>query len=195
MTSILRSRSRIFAILAAAAVCLSLLWWAGNDRASAAPAEGLACETSASNSFSLTAKSGYILTPDGNSIFMWGYAGSSGAFQMPGPTLCVPQNATVTISLKNLLPEPVSISFPGQVGVEADGNPDQPVFDGTGKLTSLSKPASTNGSVTYTFKADRPGTYLYRSGTDVAKQVQMGLYRGLDRSSVQQRHDDPGQGL
>jgi len=109
MTSILRSRSRIFAVLAAAAVCLSLLWWTGSDRAQATPAEGLACETSTSNSFSLTATSGYILEPDGNSIYMWGYAGPSGAFQMPGPTLCVPEGAKVTVTLKNLLREPVSI--------------------------------------------------------------------------------------
>jgi FtsP/CotA-like multicopper oxidase with cupredoxin domain len=180
MTSMLRTRSRVFAVLAAAAVCLSLLWWVGNDRAAAAPAEGLACETSASNSFNLTSTSGYILTPDGNSIYMWGYAGSSGAFQMPGPTLCVPQGANVTITLKNLLREDVSISFPGLTGVKADGNLDQPVFDGTGKLTSLARPAAKNGgTVTYSFKANDPGTFLYRSGTDVAKQVQMGLYGAL----------------
>ena len=179
MTSILRSRGRLLALFAALAMCLSLMWWFGNDRAQAAPAEGLACETSATNSFNLTATSGYILTPDGNSIFMWGYAGPSGTFQLPGPTLCVPEGAKVTVTLKNTLREPVSISFPGQTGVQADGNADQPVFDGSGALTSLAKPATTNGTVTYSFTASHAGTFLYRSGTDVAKQVQMGLYGAL----------------
>ena len=39
--------------------------------------------------------------------------------------------------------------------------------------------AADNGSVTYTFTAGSPGTYLYESGTDVDKQVQMGLYGAL----------------
>jgi FtsP/CotA-like multicopper oxidase with cupredoxin domain len=33
--------------------------------------------------------------------------------------------------------------------------------------------------VTYTFTAGSPGTYLYESGTDVNKQVQMGMYGAL----------------
>jgi FtsP/CotA-like multicopper oxidase with cupredoxin domain len=178
MTSILRSRGRLVALAAVVFMCLALISWSQTDRAQAAPVEGLACETSATNSFSLTATSGYILTPDGNSIYMWGYAGPSGAFQLPGPTLCVPQGATVTITLKNLLREPVSISFPGQTGVQADGQPDQPTFSG-GALTSLAKAAPTNGTVSYSFTAANAGTFLYRSGTDVAKQVQMGLYGAI----------------
>ena len=35
------------------------------------------------------------------------------------------------------------------------------------------------GTVTYTFTAGSPGTYLYESGSDVAKQVEMGLYGAL----------------
>ena len=38
---------------------------------------------------------------------------------------------------------------------------------------------AANGSVTYSFVASNPGTYLYESGTDVGKQVQMGLYGAL----------------
>jgi FtsP/CotA-like multicopper oxidase with cupredoxin domain len=147
--------------------------------AQAAESEGLECTTSSSNSFNLTATTGYVLTPDGNSIFMWGYAGSNGQFQLPGPTLCVPEGATVTVTLKNLLREPVSVVFPGQTGVTADGSPVQPIVDGSGNVTSLVKPASTGGTVTYTFVASRPGTFLYESGTDVAKQTQMGLFGAL----------------
>ena len=36
-----------------------------------------------------------------------------------------------------------------------------------------------NGSVTYTFKAGSPGTYLYESGTDANKQKQMGMFGAL----------------
>jgi FtsP/CotA-like multicopper oxidase with cupredoxin domain len=198
MTSILRTGGGRVAAVGVALMCVALIPWLRNDSAQAAPAEGLACETSATNSFSLTATSGYILTPDGNSIYMWGYAGGSGAFQLPGPTLCVPEGATVTVSLKNLLREPVSIAFPGQTGVKADGQADQPVFSG-GTLTSLAKPAATNGTVTYSFTAARSGTFLYESGTDVAKQVQMGLYGALvvrpadsSGSMIQgQAYDDP----
>jgi FtsP/CotA-like multicopper oxidase with cupredoxin domain len=38
---------------------------------------------------------------------------------------------------------------------------------------------ATDGSVTYTFTAGRPGTYLYASGSDVNKQRQMGLFGAL----------------
>src|SRR5262249_6382086 len=33
------------------------------------------------------------------------------------------------------------------------------------------------GTVSYSFTAGQPGTYLYQSGSDQAKQVEMGLYR------------------
>ncbi len=183
MTRTGRTRARTVAatVLAMAA---SLLVGASmtSTAAQASTSEGVVCETSPSNSFNLTATSGYILTPDGNSIFMWGYAGASGLFQLPGPTMCVPEGATVTVTLKNLLREPVSVLFPGQTGVTADGQTAQPVLDTSvpPKVTSLVKPAAASGgTVTYSFVAARPGTYLYESGTDVAKQVQMGLYGAL----------------
>jgi FtsP/CotA-like multicopper oxidase with cupredoxin domain len=142
--------------------------------------EGAICETSATATFTLTATDGYISTPDGNAIYMWGYAGSSGSFQLPGPTLCVTAGDTVTIVLRNQLPERVSIMFPGQIGVLADGRPVQPEWDTDGTLTSLTTTAAArNGTVTYSFVASDPGTFLYESGSDQAKQVQMGLYGAL----------------
>jgi FtsP/CotA-like multicopper oxidase with cupredoxin domain len=64
--------------------------------------------------------------------------------------------------------------------VKANGNPAQPQFDSGGSLTSMVQAApESDGSVTYTFTAGTPGTYLYESGTDVRKQVQMGLYGAL----------------
>ena len=62
----------------------------------------------------------------------------------------------------------------------ANGAPAQPEFNGpSSALSSLTNSAAVNGSVTYSFTAGNPGTYLYESGTDVGKQVQMGLYGAL----------------
>ena len=145
---------------------------------------GAVCDTDPQQTFSLNAGDGYIATPDGNSIYMWSYSSSQRGFQLPGPTLCVTSGQPVTVVLHNALPEPVSIVFPGQLGVKANGNPAQPQFDTGGSLTSLVQPAlppvnGQAGSVTYTFTAGSPGTYLFESGTDVNKQVQMGLYGAL----------------
>jgi hypothetical protein len=123
-------------------------------------------------SFNLIAKSGYGETPDGNSIFMWSYANAdapgNGNFQVPGPVLCVTQGQTVTVHLTNQLPEPVSIIFPGQTGV----SPAAPAGQ-------FAAEAPAGGDVTYTFVAGQPGTYLYESGSDQIKQVEMGMYGAL----------------
>jgi FtsP/CotA-like multicopper oxidase with cupredoxin domain len=86
----------------------------------------------------------------------------------------------VRVILHNTLTEPTSIVFPGQTAVTADGKPAQPQLTDTGSLTSMVQPADADdGSVTYEFTAGSPGTYLYESGTDVDKQVQMGLYGAM----------------
>jgi hypothetical protein len=132
------------------------------------PKLGLVCLNGPT--FSLTATTGIIQTPDGNSVFMWSYADSSGQFQYPGPFLCVTQGQTVTINFTNNLPEASSIIFPGQEAVTATG--------GTpGLLTT--EAAAGGGTVIYSFLASEPGTYLYESGSDISKQVEMGLYGGL----------------
>jgi hypothetical protein len=59
----------------------------------------------------------------------------------------------------------------------ADNVPAQPEFDGGGVMTSLTKTAAgSGGSVTYSFVANHPGTFIYESGTDSVKQVNMGLF-------------------
>lgn len=149
------------------------------------PKVGIVCTTSTSPnpSFTLSTKTGYIILPDGNTMFMWGYSAGNGAFQHPGPVLCVNQNDTVTVVLQNNDPQinvPVSIAFPGQENVLANGAPAQPQFDGGGALTSLTNAAAAHGgSVTYSFVASRPGTFLYESGTDPQTQVNMGLFGAL----------------
>jgi hypothetical protein len=149
-------------------------------KAATPPTSGIMCTTSSSPnaSFTLTASADYINMPDGNTIWTWSYSPGGGAFQFPGPVLCVNQGDTVTVVLNNGLPEATSIMFLGVDNVQANGAPAQPEFNGT-TLTSLTKSAPANGSVTYSFTASNPGTYLYESGTDVGKQVQMGLYGAL----------------
>ncbi|MFN8486059.1 MAG: multicopper oxidase domain-containing protein [Caldilineaceae bacterium] len=149
--------------------------------AAANGSSGMLCTTSSSPnpSFTLTASADYISMPDGNSIFTWSYSPSGGGFQFPGPVLCVNQGDNVTVVLNNTLPEATSIVFLGIDNVMANGAPAQPQFSGA-TLTSLTNSAAaTNGSVTYSFVAGKPGTYLYESGADVGKQVQMGLYGAL----------------
>ncbi|MCA9916365.1 MAG: multicopper oxidase domain-containing protein [Anaerolineales bacterium] len=147
-----------------------------------ANATGIVCTSDASPNptFTLTTKTGYINLPDGNTMFMWGYSEGSNGFQHPGPVLCVNQGDTVTIVLQNTLNEAASIMFPGQENVLANGVPAEPQFDGGGALTSLTNVAAANGgSMTYSFVATEPGTYLYESGTNPIKQVGMGLFGAL----------------
>jgi FtsP/CotA-like multicopper oxidase with cupredoxin domain len=141
------------------------------------PQVGMLCTTGPT--FSLTSESGYIILPDMTTMYMWSYGLAGGGFQHPGPVLCVNQGDTVTVNFQNNLAMPVSIIFPGQENVLANGAPAQPEFDGSGNLTSLTNSAAAGGSVTYSFVATRPGTFIYESGTDTKMQVSMGLFGAL----------------
>jgi FtsP/CotA-like multicopper oxidase with cupredoxin domain len=123
--------------------------------------------------FNLTAKSGYIVTDDGNSIFMWGFADGANRMQYPGPTLIVNEDQLITVNLTNQLSVPVSILFPGQPGVSAT------MVTGTGNLGLLTLEANPGETVRYTFTASEPGTYFYHSGTRPNIQVEMGLFGAL----------------
>jgi len=144
------------------------------------PPTGMVCTTSPTDTFTLTTRDGTISIPDGNVVYMWGFSEGDAPFQHPSPVLCVDEGDTVTIVLHNTLAEDVSIIFPGQEDVLADGLPSQPVFNVAGELLSLAPVAAANGgSVTYSFVANNPGTFIYESGTEPAKQINMGLYGAL----------------
>lgn len=119
--------------------------------------------------FNLTAKEGYIQTPDGGSYYMFGYANGNGPMQYPGPTLDVNAGDFVTINLTNELNVPVSIVFLGQ-NVTASG-------DANGLLTKEAAP--NGGTAQYTFTASQPGTYMYNSGTNPELQIEMGMVGAL----------------
>ncbi len=180
-----RRRSAVVA-LALAALVGAALTGAPGATAVDPPRVGMVCTTGNpapgnQKVFDLTTKTGYISLPDANTAFMWGYSSGFDGFQHPGPVLCVNEGDTVTVILHNTLEDPTSIVFPGQEEVLADGAPVQTQVNATsGLVTSLVDPApATGGTVTYSFVAGHPGTYLYESGTNPEKQVRMGLFGAL----------------
>ncbi len=158
-----------------------------HEAATADPASGVGIDCTTGSGgianepiFNLTTKTGYINLPDGNTAYMWGYSSGFDSFQHPGPVLCVNKGDKVTVILHNTLQEAVSIMFPGQEGVRADGAIAAPETNAGGRITSLTKTAAADGgAVTYTFTAGNPGTFLYESGTNPEKQVRMGLFGAL----------------
>jgi manganese oxidase len=122
--------------------------------------------------FGLVAVEGHVSTAEGGSVYAWSLGDARGGtgFQYPAPTLIVNQNDAVNITLANHLPFPVSLVFPGQGKVTASG--------GTAGLLTRDAPAMVGGvpgTVTYSFTASQPGTYLYNSGTRPELQVEMGI--------------------
>jgi FtsP/CotA-like multicopper oxidase with cupredoxin domain len=116
--------------------------------------------------FYLTAGSSYLSTPDGDSLLFWGYSERFAATQYPGPTLILQEGTSVTIHLTNRLPVATSILIPGFDVTASGGVP--------GMITRDAPPDGVT-EVVYSFIPDRPGTYIYYSGTDSDLQVEMGL--------------------
>ena len=123
--------------------------------------------------------------PDGAVVNMWGFAsdagqacGAGGAWAV-GPALFVDRasDPSLTINLRNCLPEAVSIVIPSQPGAPAL----RTNIDGQGRtrVVALANEAATGGTAIYSWANLKSGTYLYSSGSHVAKQVHMGLYGGL----------------
>jgi manganese oxidase len=126
--------------------------------------------------FTLIAMEGHISTAEGASVYTWSFADGAGntGFQYPAPTLIVNQGDTVSVTISNTLPFPVSVVFPGQQ-VTASG--------GVAGLLTQEAPAGSvtnpTGPVTYTFVASRPGTFIYNSGTRQDLQIEMGMVGAL----------------
>lgn len=127
----------------------------------------------------LKSMSKQVTMPDGVEIKMWGFFNRAGKVTtwLPGPTLTLNEGDNLTIKLKNFLAEPVSIIIPGQVATFTP----ETVLDVQGRTRVKSFTHETlQGTVgTYTWNNLKAGTYLYQSGSQPAKQVQMGLYGAL----------------
>ncbi|MFD1888224.1 multicopper oxidase family protein [Paenibacillus wenxiniae] len=93
-------------------------------------------------------------------IQAWGYNG-----QISGPLLRVKVGDTVSIVLKNELPEPTSLGFSGISVPATMGGLPQPTV-------------APHASLTYSFKitSDMVGTHSYFSTTDMDKQINHGLH-------------------
>jgi|CXWL01.1.fsa_nt_gi hypothetical protein len=142
------------------------------------------------------------ITPPGASapITMWGYQScdstfmTCGAISVPGPAINIPATDTtgLTVHLSNTLPEPTSIVIDGLKMPTGSA----PVWDdnSTGSRTlpsqrvrSLTTEADPlTGSATYSWPAAdvKPGTFLYRSGTHMQVQDQMGLYGAVIKNTL-----------
>ncbi|MFC6157321.1 multicopper oxidase domain-containing protein [Kribbella jiaozuonensis] len=169
-----RIRRSLAGLVLAAGLLVPVASPSADAQSEAVPPVGMICTAGtlagSIRTFDLVASAGTIDTPDGNSVFMWSYSPAGGHFQSPGPVLCANQGESVVVHLQNNLPEATSIVFPGQ---------DATVAATGGAPGLLTTEAAAGGSVTYSFTAGQPGTYLYESGTDIAKQIEMGLAGAL----------------
>jgi FtsP/CotA-like multicopper oxidase with cupredoxin domain len=119
----------------------------------------------------LCASDGQITMPGGVTVPVWGFvqtddpcqAGLVDDTNFPGPVLSVDEADVVTIEVENGLPPGHTISFEIP-GVAFDPGPTDAVVGAT---------------VSRTFTANAPGTYLYQSGGDAGRQEAMGLYGAL----------------
>ena len=190
MNPIAPHRRRRFAVALGGLFAVTAVAAAAADSTSPAaafdgPDVGIVCTTSPGTSptFDMTTDADYINLPDGNTAYMYGYKIVGTQFQHPSPVLCVNQGDTVTINLTNALPRDVSMVFPGQTDVSANGAPATPQFSNPADpstMTALTQSAAKNGgTVSYTFVADHAGTFLYESGTDPDIEVRMGLFGAL----------------
>lgn len=114
--------------------------------------------------FILTAKASQQELAPGVTLPVWTFNNS-----VPGPEIRVKQGETVKITLRNELPEPVSIHW--------HGYPVPNAMDGVPGVTQNA--VQPGQSFTYEFKATVPGTYWYHSHQDSVNQVDRGLYGAL----------------
>lgn len=118
----------------------------------------------------LCAKEGTLALPGPTSVPIWGFGSpttpgdcSTATAGLPGPVLSVDEGDTVTLTVTNALSagHVLSMEIPG---IHLDPGPLE---------------AASGTSVTLTFTASDPGTYLYQSGGDEGRQLAMGLYGAL----------------
>jgi FtsP/CotA-like multicopper oxidase with cupredoxin domain len=134
--------------------------------------------------------------PDARVVTMWGFALTDGTYvpgtaTVPGPLLEVPLgDTTLTIHVRNNLPEPISLIIPGQIAAMT------PVFFTDGldreRVQSFTHETLPTETGTYTWNNVKPGTYLYQSGAHPGVQVQMGLYGAIKKDwAAGQAYDNP----
>jgi FtsP/CotA-like multicopper oxidase with cupredoxin domain len=154
-----RTTALVVLVLATATTALA------SSGASAAPVAVALCATAGTTT----------LPGEAAPVPIWGFGVpttpgdcSTATAGLPGPTLSVTEGDVVTISVTNALPAGTS-DVPHTLRFEAPGI----AFD-PGPTD-----AAVGATVTRTFTAGAPGTYLYESGGDAGRQEAMGLYGAL----------------
>ena len=155
-----------------------------------------------------------LAVPDGlggtTNVPMWGFAQETafgnelGTVTVPGPMIEVPPGETLLrIHVdNNLTNEPISLQINGlmltnntgpvwsELGDATVYNPpdrNRPAGNFTARVRSFSHetPPGNTTDVVYEFDVtNRTGTFLYMSGTNPAKQVQMGLYGAVKKDAA-----------
>jgi len=110
--------------------------------------------------YELTARKIRWETMPGQTVEAWAYND-----QVPGPQIRVREGDRVRLILKNELPESTSVHFHGvEVPNDQDGVP------------YITQPPIKSGQTfTYEFTAPNPGSHMYHSHHNAAKQVGLGL--------------------
>jgi len=144
---------------------------------------------------------------DGSRVPVWGFGldpdknltTADGAISVPGPTLRVaPDDNVLIIHLKNNLSEPVSLNILGQrltnnsgpvwTNFPADTETwigARPAGNYTARVRSFTHETQPGQVGEYRWESFRPGTYLLQSGTNPAKQVQMGMFLPVIKDTAQ----------
>lgn len=135
----------------------------GANESNATPiTEFIAANTNApTKTFNLTAEESKIDLGNGKMMNAWTFNGTA-----PGPEIRVKQGDKVVVNLTNKLDVGVTIHWHG---IDVPG-----AMDGVAGVTQDAvKPKET---YTYTFIADKPGTYWYHSHQDSSNEIERGMY-------------------
>ena len=130
---------------------------------------------------------------------MWGYAldddadltnGCGNPVSVPGPRLSLPAGETsLVVHLRNDLAEATSLVIAGQYMPEDNaGAMLAPVkftdAKGRARVRSLTAETAAGATQDYYFNNLKPGTFVYKSATHMAKQLQMGLYGAMTNDAA-----------
>lgn len=120
--------------------------------------------------------------PGGGAIPMWGFVeDTANSCDGPfpdwdvGPQISAIAGDNLTINLRNCLSEEVSVFIPGQSKLTT---PVAVAYDSQ-RIRSFDAETVPEAVGSYTWNNLKPGTYIYHSGTNLSKQVHMGLYGAL----------------
>src|SRR4051794_31301856 len=135
-------------------------------------AGGVTTASPANQAIDLCATTGSVTLPGNLAVPVWGFVHKgtaadcsdvAGTATIPGPALSVDEGDVVTVNVTNALPpgHTISVEVPG---LSFDPGPTD---------------AAPGSTLTRTFTASSPGTFLYQSVGDGERQTAMGLYGAL----------------